>query len=55
MADVFISYKREDRERVRPIVDALLAEDFSVWWDVGIAGGAAWRQRSTRSCSPRNA
>ena len=44
MADVFVSYKREDRARVKPIVDALLAEDFSVWWDVGIPGGAAWRQ-----------
>ncbi len=44
MADVFVSYKREDRARVKPIVDALLANDFSVWWDVGIDGGAAWRQ-----------
>jgi len=44
MADVFISYKREDRDRVQPLVDALTAEGLSVWWDVGIEGGAAWRQ-----------
>jgi TolB-like protein len=44
MADVFVSYKREDRSRVRPLVDALTAEGLSVWWDVGIEGGAAWRE-----------
>ena len=43
MADVFISYKREDRERVQPLVDALAAGGVSVWWDVGLEGGAAWR------------
>lgn len=44
MSDIFISYKREDRPRVKPLVDALAAEGFSVWWDVGIEGGAAWRR-----------
>ncbi|MDQ2859661.1 MAG: toll/interleukin-1 receptor domain-containing protein, partial [Pseudomonadota bacterium] len=44
MVDVFISYKREDRARVQPLVDALTAEGLSVWWDVGLQGGAAWRQ-----------
>ncbi len=43
MADVFVSYKREDRGRVQPLVDALVAEGVSVWWDVGLEGGAAWR------------
>jgi TolB-like protein/tetratricopeptide (TPR) repeat protein len=43
MADVFVSYKAEDRRRVRPLVDALRAEGFSVWWDEQIGGGAAWR------------
>ena len=43
MADVFVSYKAEDRRRVRPIVDALQAEGFSVWWDEQIGGGSAWR------------
>lgn len=49
MADVFVSYKREDRGRVKPIVDALVAEGVSVWWDVGIEGGAAWRQSIQRA------
>ncbi|HEY2660623.1 MAG TPA: TIR domain-containing protein [Caulobacteraceae bacterium] len=44
MADVFISYKHEDRARVKPLVDALAAAGLSVWWDVGIEGGAIWRQ-----------
>jgi TolB-like protein len=44
MADVFVSYKAEDRRRVKPLVDALEAEGFSVWWDEQIGGGAAWRQ-----------
>jgi TolB-like protein len=44
MSDVFVSYKAEDRRRVKPLVDALAAEGFSVWWDEQIGGGAAWRQ-----------
>ena len=33
MTDVFISYAREDRARVRPLVEALQAEGWDVWWD----------------------
>lgn len=44
MADVFVSYKSEDRERVRPLVDALSAEGFSVWWDDRIGAGESWRE-----------
>jgi serine/threonine-protein kinase len=43
MADVFVSYKAEDRKRIRPLVEALQAEGYSVWWDEQIGGGAAWR------------
>ena len=43
MADVFVSYKAEDRRRVAPLVKALRADGFSVWWDEQIGGGAAWR------------
>ncbi len=42
--DVFISYKAEDRTRLRPLVAALEAEGFSVWWDTHIGGGAHWRE-----------
>ena len=42
-AEVFISYKAEDRARVHPLVAALEAEGFSVWWDTHIGGGVHWR------------
>jgi len=44
MSDVFVSYKAEDRRRVKPLVEALHADGYSVWWDEQIGGGAAWRQ-----------
>ena len=44
MADVFISYKAEDRPRVRPLVEALEAEGLTVWWDEQVGGGEAWRE-----------
>jgi serine/threonine-protein kinase len=43
MSDVFVSYKAEDKRRVKPLVDALEAEGYSVWWDEQIGGGAQWR------------
>ncbi|SDC68145.1 TIR domain-containing protein [Cupriavidus sp. YR651] len=33
MADVFISYAREDHERARQLASALDAQEYSVWWD----------------------
>lgn len=44
MADVFISYKADDRARVRPLVEALQADGLSVWWDAHIGGGDDWRE-----------
>jgi len=43
-ADVFVSYKAEDRSRVQPLVASLESEGFSVWWDTHIGGGARWRE-----------
>lgn len=43
MSDVFVSYKAEDKRRVTPLVKALQADGFSVWWDEQIGGGAQWR------------
>lgn len=42
MAYVFISYKREDRDRVAQIVDGLRAEGVEVWWDRDIEPGQPW-------------
>lgn len=44
MSDVFISYKAEDRRRIQPLVQALEADGYSVWWDQHIGTGDAWRQ-----------
>ena len=46
--DVFVSYKREDRPRIAPLVDRLRAAGFRVWWDADIPGGAAWRPEIIR-------
>lgn len=42
MADIFLSYKREDREKVRPLVEALQTKGWSVWWDTRIGSGETW-------------
>ena len=39
MADVFVSYSRRDRTRVVPLVSAIEAEGWSVWWDPEIVPG----------------
>lgn len=39
MADIFFSYKREDRSRVEPIVRLLEREGLKVWWDPDLAAG----------------
>jgi hypothetical protein len=49
MTDVFISYARADRNRVRPIALALAAEGFSVWWDPEIKPGAQWNDAIRRA------
>ncbi len=39
---LFVSYARADREKVRPLVDALIVAGYPLWWDALIAGGAAF-------------
>ena len=43
MADIFISYAREDEERIRPLAAALEAHGWSVFWDRRIPAGQTWR------------
>jgi hypothetical protein len=42
MADIFISYKREDRDRVQPFALALENEGYSVWWDPELPIGRSY-------------
>lgn len=44
MADIFVSYKKEDAGRVVRIVEGLREAGFTVWWDHGIAPGSQWDQ-----------
>src|SRR5437773_3086124 len=39
MADVFVSYARSDKARVAPLVAAIEAQGWSVWWDPEITPG----------------
>ncbi|HET7162214.1 MAG TPA: TIR domain-containing protein [Rhodanobacteraceae bacterium] len=39
MADVFVSYARADKARVAPLVAAIEANGWSVWWDPEITPG----------------
>jgi formylglycine-generating enzyme required for sulfatase activity len=42
MADVFVSYKKEDFKIAEQVVGGLQAEGISVWWDDGLTPKAAW-------------
>ena len=43
MADVFVSYAREDRERIASLVELLESRAWSVFWDRDIPPGESWR------------
>lgn len=42
MADVFVSYKREERHVAQAFVDAFVAEGLTVWWDDDLKPRASW-------------
>ena len=48
MADVFLSYKSEDRALAANLARALEREGLSVWWDRKILAGGAWREAIAR-------
>ncbi len=39
MADVFISYKREERGKAKALAEAIVMRGYSVWWDVDLLPG----------------
>ncbi len=48
MADIFISYARVDRAQVAPVVAALEAQGWSIWWDPEIAPGQEFDRQIAR-------
>lgn len=44
MADVFLSYSKDDLPRVRPVIEALEQQGLTVWWDRKIAPGKTYPQ-----------
>ncbi|MFT7214335.1 MAG: tetratricopeptide (TPR) repeat protein [Granulosicoccus sp.] len=44
MVEIFVSYSREDRERVAPFVELLIDKGFSVWWDRDIHPGDSFEE-----------
>jgi adenylate cyclase len=48
LADIFVSYSRQDKAKVAPIVAALEAEGWSIWWDPEIAPGEEFDSLITR-------
>ncbi len=48
MADVFVSYVREDRDIAEKLASGLIAAGFSVWWDRHIRGGVEFAKEIER-------
>lgn len=42
MADIFLSYKREDQSKLRPLVAQLQGNGWTVWWDDEITTGQTY-------------
>src|SRR2546430_3761917 len=55
MADVFISYKREDAARTRKLVAALREAGLDVWWDEDIPASAPWEATIERALADAKA
>jgi adenylate cyclase len=47
MADVFVSYARGDKARVAPLVAAIEAKGWTVWWDTEICPGQEFDRQIT--------
>ena len=44
MADIFLSYAREDRQKAESIARVLRDAGWSVWWDRSILPGSSFEQ-----------
>lgn len=48
LSDIFISYASQDRDRIGPLVEALEAHGWSVFWDTTLLPGETWRRKITK-------
>ena len=55
MADVFLSYKREDAARVTKLVAALRSAGLDLWWDQDIPPSAPWEATIERALAEAKA
>ena len=51
MADVFISYAKPDRDKVRILAAYLESGGWSVWWDNNLAAGDVYRDGTSSDFS----
>src|SRR5262245_17220763 len=51
MADIFVSYASEDRDRIRPLVERLEREGWSVWWDRALTAGRHFDEKIEQELS----
>ena len=52
LADIFLSYASEDRDRIRPLVEALEAHGWSVCWDLEIVTGTSFDASIEKALRP---
>jgi TIR domain len=48
MADIFISYANQDRSQIEHLARSLASEGLSIFWDVKLAAGQAYREVLSR-------
>ncbi len=41
--EVFVSYSHKDLDRVKPLIEKLIASDLQVWWDPNLRVGETWK------------
>ncbi len=44
MSDIFVSYARQDADRIRPLIEELEAQGWSVFWDREVPVGTSWEE-----------
>ena len=45
MADIFVSYASDDRDRVRPLIERLESQGWTIWWDRDLVVGPSFDEK----------